>query len=110
MAQIVTNYDLSSGSTTFAAGTNVNNIRFQYKVTGATEGQTVHLRPMCSEVDVAADYDNVLNENKAPFDWVIEGDKKDNRHILAVGSAYVRLDVFCEGDCTGTLNVYTYES
>lgn len=108
MAQIITSYDLSSGNTTAAAATNANNVRFQYTVTGATAGQVVHLRPKCSENDT--EYDNVLNENKQPFDWVIQGDGTDSKHILAIGSAYVRLDVFCEGDCTGTLNVYTYES
>jgi len=108
MAQIVTAYDLSGGSTTAAAGTDVNNMRFQFKVTGATAGQVVHLRPKCSEN--AVDYFNILNENKDPFDWVIQGDGKDSKQILVIGSANVRLDVYCEGSCTGTLDVYTYES
>jgi len=108
MAQIVTAYDLSGGSTTAAAGTEVNNIRFQYKVTGATAGQIVHLRPKCSEDDT--NYFNILNENKEPFDFVIEGDGTDSKNIILVNSAYVRLDVFCEGSCTGTLDVYTHES
>ena len=110
MAQIVTDYDLSGGSTVVVAGTNVNNMRFQYQITGATAGQQVHLRPLCSEDDV--EYDNVLNENKEPFNFIIEGNTEGTRNskqIFVIGSAYVSLEILCD-DCTGTLNVYTYES
>lgn len=111
MAQIVTNYDLASGSTSVAAGTDVNNIRFKWVITGATAGQKVSLRPVSSE-DAGTTFDNVLNENNDPFSFDIKGNtegKRNSQNILAVNTLRCDLEIYCD-NCTGTLNVYTYES
>lgn len=107
MAQIITDYDLSLGSTQVAVGTNANNIRFQYSVTGATPTQKVILNPVCSEDDTT--YKPILKENLHPFSFHVDNDGGDSQHLIAIGSSFVELEVIAEG-CTGLLNVFTYES
>ncbi|WP_159522837.1 hypothetical protein [Sunxiuqinia indica] len=110
MPLIVDNLDLSTGEVLSTAVANANNVRIQWKISGAVdEKQVVELELLVSD-DGGVNYETLFDGADRPIRFKLAGNSAGSRNYIGVNSALLKVKVTPEAGSVGNIDINTSES